>query len=83
MSYNVKLAARVREKLLKLLPPDEVAEKTMFGGICFMVRDKMCVCVRNDELMCRVGPVAYEAAIERNGVRAMIHGGKIMPGFVY
>ena len=80
MAYNEKLANRVREALADL--PD-VEEKKMFRGVTFMVNGKMCVSVGDDELMCRIDPTAFETAIHQNGVREMIHGGKVMKGFVF
>lgn len=80
MICNEALIARIREALVAA---GQVEEKEMFQGICFMVNGKMCVCVRNDEMMCRIGPDAYEAALERHGCRAMVHGGRIMKGFVF
>jgi TfoX/Sxy family transcriptional regulator of competence genes len=80
MAYNEKLADRIRASLagVRLLE-----EKKMFSGMCFMVNGKMCVCVSHDEMMCRIGPEKFEAALERTSCRAMIHNGKAMKGFVY
>jgi TfoX/Sxy family transcriptional regulator of competence genes len=69
MSYNTKLADRVRETLAHL--PD-LEEKEMFRGVCFMVNGKMCVCVSGEELLCRIGADAMEAALDENGVRQMV-----------
>ena len=80
MAANEKLAQRVREALADV---KNVEEKKMFNGICFMVNDKMCVCVSKDELMCRVGPEIFEEALERNGTRTMVHNGKSMTGYVF
>ena len=55
----------------------------MFGGICFMVNDKMCIGVAEDEMMCRIGPDAYEDALEKNGVREMVFTGRPMVGYVF
>ena len=41
MAYNEKLADRVREIISATHNITE--EKKMFGGLCFMVNDKMCV----------------------------------------
>ena len=35
--------------------------KRMMGGLCFMVKGKMCVGVEKNRLMARIGPDAYEA----------------------
>jgi TfoX/Sxy family transcriptional regulator of competence genes len=80
MAYNEAMLNRIREALVDVTNIDE---KLMFGGICFMVDDKMCVCVKQDEIMCRVGPDEYETALEKTGARPMIHGGKTMNGYVF
>jgi TfoX/Sxy family transcriptional regulator of competence genes len=51
MAYDQQLADRVRE-LLSVR--EDVTEKEMFSGICFMVDDKMCICVSGTELLCRM-----------------------------
>ena len=80
MAYDEKLADRIREALLG---QKNVREVKMFQGMCFMVDDKMCVCLRDDRMMCRVGPEAYPEAVERNGAEPMIHGKRQMKGFVF
>ena len=80
MAYNEKLADRVREALMHL---SNVQEKKMFQGLVFMVDDKMCVGVRNNEIMCRYDPQEYETVLERQGCRPMIRGNSIIKGFVF
>jgi TfoX/Sxy family transcriptional regulator of competence genes len=80
MAYNEKLADRIRESLGGVV---SLEEKKMFRGVCFLVNDKMCICVGNDEMMCRIGPDHFEEALEKSGVRPMIQRGKVMVGFVY
>jgi len=80
VAYSEKLNNRIREALAHLLA---VEEKYMFGGVCFMLNGKMCVGVVGDEMMCRIGPDAYEDALERKGCREMIFTGKPMKGYVY
>ncbi len=80
MPYSEKLAHRIREALADL--PD-VEEKKMFRGITFMVNGKMCISVSGDEIMCRIDPAGHDAAMEQNGAREMLRGGKAMRGFVY
>ena len=80
MAYNEKLTDRVR---IALADVPRVKEKRMFRGVTFMVNGKMCVSVGNDELMCRIGPDQHDAALEINGARAMVHGGRTMKGFVF
>ncbi len=80
MAYSEKLAARVRTALAS---QKNIEEKRMFGGLCFMVNDKMCIGVNQDEMMCRIGPEAEEEAMERNGARPMDFTGKPMKGYVF
>ena len=51
MAFDLKLADRVREALVG---QKDVRDVKMFQGMCFMVDDKMCICLRDDRLMCRV-----------------------------
>lgn len=80
MAYNEKLADRVRETLSN---QPNVAEKKMMGGLTFMVNDKMCVGILHDDLMARIDPEVYEAALQKNGCRAMDFTGRPMKGFVF
>jgi TfoX/Sxy family transcriptional regulator of competence genes len=80
MPYDEQLANRVREALAHL--PD-VTEKQMFRGLTFMVNGKMCIGVKEEEMMCRIHPDAVEDALEKNGTRVMIHNGKTMKGYVF
>lgn len=80
MAFSEKLADRVRAALAE---QKRVEEKKMFRGMCFMVNGKMCVCVSNDDLMCRIDPESTGDALEQNGCRPMIRNGKAMKGYVY
>ena len=80
MAFNEKLNDRLREAMSVF---KNVEEKNMFGGTCFMLNDKMCIGVVGDELMCRIGPEAYDAALERPGCREMIFTGRPMNGYVF
>ncbi|PSL46039.1 TfoX/Sxy family transcriptional regulator of competence genes [Chitinophaga niastensis] len=81
MAHNEQLADRVREILAA--STHAIEEKKMFGGLCFMVNDKMCVGVRANNMMVRIDPAKTEQALEEEGCEPMIHGGKQMPGFVF
>lgn len=81
MAYNEKLADRTREIIS--LTHKKVEEKKMFGGLCFMVNDKMCVGVEKERLMVRLDPARYEEVIEKEGCKPMDFTGKIMKGFVF
>lgn len=81
MAYNEKLADRVREIIS--LTHDNIEEKKMFGGLCFMVNDKMCVGVEKDRMMVRLDPAIYEEVMEQEGCTPMDFTGKVMKGYVF
>jgi TfoX/Sxy family transcriptional regulator of competence genes len=80
MPANELLTERLRESLINI---PKVEEKKMFNGITFMIDDKMCICVSNDELLCRIDPDVFDQAMEKNGVRPMVHSGRSMKGYLY
>lgn len=63
--------------------------KRMFGGICYMVEDKMCVGAmfhkksNQDFLMIRIGQEAYEANIDHLGFQPMDFTGRPMKGYAF
>ncbi|HXP90389.1 MAG TPA: TfoX/Sxy family protein [Fibrobacteria bacterium] len=81
MAYSTELAQRIRDRFARLKTP-EVEEKSMMGGLCFMVDDKMCLGVMGDTLMCRLDPEEMPAAMERLGCGRMLFTGRPMKGFV-
>lgn len=80
MPINEKLNARIREALAQY---EDVEEKRMFGGICFMLNGKMCIGVNSDEMMCRIDPDVYEDALTKPGAREMDFTGRPMKGYVF
>ena len=81
MSYNEKIAGRTREIIAETHKNAE--EKAMFGGLCFMVNDKMCVGVEKERLMVRFDPAKYDEVIQKEGCRPMDFTGRIMKGYVF
>lgn len=81
MAYNEHLAERVRKVLREKKVRFE--EKKMMGGLCFMVKDKMCLGVEKENLMARIGPDAYESALKKKGCRQMDFTGRPLMGYVY
>jgi TfoX/Sxy family transcriptional regulator of competence genes len=80
MAFDEGLAQRIREEL------DErfgVAEKKMFGGLCFLVGGNMACGVIGEELMVRVGPDAYAASLAQPHAREMDFTGRALRGMVY
>ena len=80
MAYDEILANRVREILS---PLRKVEEKKMMGGLTFMVNDKMCVGILEENLMVRIDPDIYEKVLERTGCREMDFTGRPMRSFVF
>ena len=68
MPYNAELADRVRSALSDR---DHVREVTMFGGLAFMVDERMVVCVSGggSDLLVRVAPERDAELVERPGAR--------------
>ena len=81
MAYNEYLGERIQTSLTNQGVRFE--EKSMMGGLVFMVDDKMCVGVVKENLMCRIDPEIYEIALKRKGCIPMDFTGKTMKGFVF
>ncbi len=79
MAFNEKLADRVREIIS--LTHTNVEEKKMFGGLCFMVNEKMCVGVEMNRLMVRFDPARTDELMEKEGCSPMDFTNKIMKGY--
>lgn len=81
MAYNEKLADMTRELIAQT--HKDVEEKAMFGGLCFMVNEKMCLGVHKDRLMVRIDRSQYDELIEKEGCMPMDFTGKVMKGLVF
>jgi len=79
MPYNEILANRVAEKLMHL--PD-VEEKEMFGGLIFMVDQKMCIGVMKDKMMLRLAPESLVALENIDGWEQMMMSNTVMNGYI-
>jgi len=82
MAYDTQLADRIREYLSNF-PKLKIEEKEMFKGLVFMVNQKMCVNVSDDNIMCRFDPTLQEEVAEKNGYMPMIMKGKEIKGYCY
>ena len=60
-----------------------IEEKAMFGGLCFMVNDKMCIGVNKGRIMVRFDPAMNDEIMEKEGARPMEFTGRTMKGFVF
>lgn len=75
------LADRVR----MLLGDDpRITEKAMFGGLTFLLNGHILVaCKKDGHILLSVGRENNEAALARPGAEQMVHGGRVMTGFVW
>jgi TfoX/Sxy family transcriptional regulator of competence genes len=80
MAYDERLAERIRATLRGR---DDVREQKMFGGLAFMVADRMAVGVVHDDLMVRVGADGFDNALAQPHVRPMDFTGRPAKGMVY
>jgi len=79
MAYNEQTAERVRKALSGT---KKLVEKKMFGGIAFMINNKMCVGVDKDDLMIRCLPEMNDELLSKKGVRPFDLTGKPMKGWL-
>ena len=80
MAYNEKLAGRIREVLKG---KRGLVEKKMFGGIAFMLKDKMFVGIAKNDLMIRVLNEKYEECLKKPHAREMDFTGRPLKGFLF
>lgn len=82
MAYDSGLAHRIRDTLHSSYEL-EFEEREMFGGIGFMLDEKMCCGVIDDKLVARVGEGAYVDALVRPHTSEFDFTGRPMQGWVY
>lgn len=81
MAYSEFLADRVRDSLKGLEAAFQ--EKKMFGGMVFLVDEKMCVGIINEDLMVRIDPEDQDQFLEEEGCRIMDFTKRPMKGYLY
>src|SRR5688500_16248941 len=81
MAYNEALADRIKD----ILESKRIryTEKKMFGGLCFLVDDKMLLGVEKNRLMTRIDPEDEITALKKKGAKPMDFTGRIMKGFLF
>ena len=66
---TLRLIAAVRDALAEHLGADAtVDERPLFGCHAFMVNGKLCLAVKDEDLLVRLPPSEQEATAERHGV---------------
>lgn len=82
MAYDEGLAERIRDFFME--SGETPFEKKMFGGLCFMINGHMCIGIaKQEKLMLRVGPDAYENILSKPHANEMDFTGKPLKGFIY
>ncbi len=80
MEYDEGLAERLNAYFEDR---DYVEVRKMFGGLCYMVSNRMCCGIIGDTLMARVGPDNYDECLSKKHAKEMDFTGRAMKGFVY
>lgn len=79
MAYDEGLAQRIREHLEGR---HDVAEKKMFGGVAWMIKGNLSCGVNKENMIVRVGPDSYEAALKKPHVSEFDMTGRPMKGWI-
>lgn len=81
MAYDEYLEERIKDVLESRSIAYE--DKKMFGGLCFLVDDKMCIGIIRDQLMARVGPDNEKELLGKPGAKPMDFTNRPMKGYLY
>lgn len=81
MAYSAELAERVFARLADMNV--DLEEKKMFGGVCYMINDKMCLGIVGDQLMVRFDPELTEEVMSKPGAGPMEFTKKAMKGYAF
>lgn len=82
MPYDDTLADIVRAYLFENTEKS-IDEKSMFGGLAFLVDGKMCINISDDNLMVRYDPAAQTSIENKYGFLPMEMKGRQMKGYGY
>jgi TfoX/Sxy family transcriptional regulator of competence genes len=77
-------AAALAERLRSQLKGRKsISEKKMFGGVCFLLRDKMLCGAGRNGFMFRVGKEQHAVASKRKGAKPVRMRGRRLSGFFW
>jgi hypothetical protein len=79
MPYSHSLAERIRQVFAQRR---DVAEKKMFGSVCFLLHGNLCVGVWHNSLIARLGPDRAAAALKEPYIGEFDVTGRPMKGWV-
>ena len=73
------------DRIRLLLEGDpRIREKRMFGGLSFLLNGHILIAARKDgSALLSVGKEHNDEAMSRPGTTQMIHGGRVMRGFIF
>ncbi len=80
MAYDEGLAQRISDILYS--EHIQFEEKKMFGGLAFMIADKMCVGIIQNEIMLRVVDEKCEMVMAKKHAKPMMFTGRQMKSFL-
>lgn len=80
MAYDKALSLRIQQVLKDV---KGITSKEMFGGLALLHEGRMFSGVIGDDLIARVGPLAYPKALTRPHARPMDFSGKPLVGYLY
>lgn len=81
MAYDLGLAERMRIALSRRRAKFE--ERKMFGGLCFMVNERMCCGIVKTDMVLKLTPEMAEEALKKPHTRPMDFTGKPMRSMIY
>jgi TfoX N-terminal domain len=80
MAYDQQLAHRIRQVFGSRR---DIAERRMFGGLCFLFRGRLCCGIVGSDLMVQVSRDECEAIVRKPHVRPWDFTGKPFKGIVH
>lgn len=80
MAYNEDLGLRLEQLLADY---EHITPKKMFGGLCFLYKNKMSVGIVKDNLVVRVVSEKFAEELARPHAREMDFTGRAMKNFLY
>lgn len=74
----------LEERITRILDRKKIAYqvKKMMGGLCYMIDDKMCVGIIQNDLMCRIDPELYQSSLDKEHCAEMKFTGRAMKGYI-
>lgn len=80
MAYNNLVADKVRQALTGKAAAEE---RRMFGALGFMVNSKLTICVRDNDVMYKLGPEHTSAALSANEAEPVTMGKRVVKSWVF